>query len=296
MERNQKKAYIYGLSSVAIWSTVATVFKISLKYTSVINLLLIATIVSSLILFIVIVWEGKFIVLKKLTKKDLFYSAILGILNPFLYYIVLFSAYDLLRAQEAQAINYTWAITLSILAYFLLGQKLTYADIIGLIFSYFGVYIIATKGEIFNFNIHSSIEGIILALFSTVIWALYWILNTKDQLDTSVRLFLNFIWGFIASFILFLFKGTPFTLYGILGSIYIGLFEMGITFLLWSRALKYAVSAAKISILIYLSPFLSLVFIHFIVGETIYLSTIIALFLIIMGIGIQKLGSDLKKL
>jgi drug/metabolite transporter (DMT)-like permease len=71
-----------------------------------------------------------------------------------------------------------------------------------------------------------------------------------------------------------------------------GIFEMGITFLLWSKALKYAESAAKISILIYLSPFLSLIFIHFIVGEKIYLSTILALLLIISGIGIQRLWKE----
>lgn len=294
MEKNQKKAYIFAILSVAIWSTVATAFKVTLRHTTVVNMLFISTLVSMIALFSIILIEKKSSLLKKVTLKDLTYSLALGLLNPFLYYIVLFSAYDLLRAQEAQAINYTWAITLAILAYFFLGQRLTIGDIIGLIFSYFGVYIIATKGNIFTFDIKTNPKGIGLALFSTVIWALYWILNTKDKLDPAIRLFLNFAWGFLAITIVFLFQKTHIPLYGLLGGIYIGLFEMGITFFLWSKALKYTTSTAKVSILIYLSPFLSLVFIHFIVGEKIFFSTLIGLFLIISGILIQRMW-PLKK-
>lgn len=294
MEKNQKKAYIFAILSVAIWSTVATAFKVTLRHTTVVNMLFISTLVSMIALFFIILIEKKSSLLKKITLKDLTYSLALGLLNPFLYYIVLFSAYDLLRAQEAQAINYTWAITLAILAYFFLGQRLTMGDIIGLIFSYFGVYIIATKGNIFTFDIKTNPKGIGLALFSTVIWALYWILNTKDKLDPAIRLFLNFAWGFLAITIVFLLQKAPIPLYGLLGGIYIGLFEMGITFFLWSKALKYTTSTAKVSILIYLSPFLSLVFIHFIVGEKIFFSTLIGLFLIISGILIQMMW-PLKK-
>ena len=291
MIKDQKKAYIYALSSVGIWSTVATAFKLSLRFTNVINLLFVASIISLIVLFLTIVYEKKLFLLKDITKKEIFYSALLGLLNPFLYYIVLFSAYDLLRAQEAKVINYTWAITLSVLAYFILGQSLSLGDILGLLLSYFGVFLIATKGNIFVINFQTSPKGILLALLSTIIWALYWVLNTRDRLEAVVRLFFNFLWGSLGICLVFLahVKENPLNLYGVLGSIYIGLFEMGITFLLWSRALKFAKSTAKISILIYLSPFLSLIFIHYIIGEKIYLSTIFALFLIICGIGIQRI-------
>lgn len=291
MEKNQKKAYLFAILSVAIWSTVATAFKVTLQHTTVVNMLFVATVVSAISLFCIILIERKVSLLKNVTKKDILYSFILGLINPFLYYIVLFSAYDLLRAQEAQAINYTWAITLAILAYFFLDQKLTIGDIFGLILSYLGVYIIATKGDIFNLNLKINPIGIILALLSTIIWAFYWILNTKDKLDPSIRLFLNFVCGLIPISILFFSKHQLIPLPGVIGGIYIGLFEMGITFFLWSKALKYATSTAKVSILIYLSPFLSLIFIRFIVGEKIFFSTLIGLMLIISGIIIQKVWS-----
>ena len=63
---------------------------------------------------------------------------------------------------------------------------------------------------------------------------------------------------------------------------------MGITFVLWLKALKFSATTAKVSNLIYLSPFLSLVFIRFIVGETILLSTLTGLVFIVGGILLQQ--------
>jgi drug/metabolite transporter (DMT)-like permease len=75
---------------------------------------------------------------------------------------------------------------------------------------------------------------------------------------------------------------------GIAGSVYLGIFEMGITFILWLMALKLSSTTAKVSNLIYLSPFISLILIHFFVGEVILLSTIIGLLFIVGGIIIQQ--------
>jgi drug/metabolite transporter (DMT)-like permease len=75
---------------------------------------------------------------------------------------------------------------------------------------------------------------------------------------------------------------------GIVGSVYLGIFEMGITFILWMMALKLSYTTAKVSNLIYLSPFGSLILIHFFVGEVILLSTVIGLVFIIGGIIIQQ--------
>jgi drug/metabolite transporter (DMT)-like permease len=77
-------------------------------------------------------------------------------------------------------------------------------------------------------------------------------------------------------------------MFGLAGAIYIGLFEMGITFVLWLYALKYSSTTAKVSNLIYLSPFISLIIIHFAVGETILPSTVAGLLMIISGIILQQ--------
>ena len=79
-----------------------------------------------------------------------------------------------------------------------------------------------------------------------------------------------------------------YTLQGVAASVYIGLFEMGITFLFWLKALQTAPSTDKVSNLVYLAPFLSLIFVHFILHEPVYFTTPIGLVLIIAGIWIQN--------
>ena len=80
----------------------------------------------------------------------------------------------------------------------------------------------------------------------------------------------------------------PLDLRGIGGSAYAGVFEMGITFVLWMRALSLSRTTAQVSNLVFLSPFVSLALIAVIVGETILLSSIIGLVFIIGGIVIRR--------
>ena len=114
--------------------------------------------------------------------------------------------------------------------------------------------------------------------------------NVRDDRDEVVKLLLSFIFGLvfvgIAAFVLA--GPPPLDLRGIGGSAYAGIFEMGITFVLWMRALSLSRTTAQVSNLVYLSPFLSLVLIAIIVGETILLSSVIGLVFIIGGIVIRR--------
>jgi drug/metabolite transporter (DMT)-like permease len=287
---NQKRAYFYASVVVLLWSTAASAFKISLRYTDVLPLLFFASLVSTATFFMQLFFSGKIALLKTLSKKDYLTSALLGFLNPFLYYVVLTKAYDILRAQEAMTINWVWPIMLVLLSIPLLHQRIKLRSIFAIIISFLGVFIIAIGGDIGGFQFGNPI-GFLLALSSTVIWSLFWIYNVKDKRNEAVGLFLNFAFGSIyifAAILLFAEKNFP-CLNGILGAIYIGLFEMGVTFLVWLRALKLGKTTAHVANLVYLVPFFSLVLIHFVVGEEIFPSTIIGLIFIIGGIILQKL-------
>jgi len=73
----------------------------------------------------------------------------------------------------------------------------------------------------------------------------------------------------------------------LLGAAYVGTFEMGLTFVCWLVALRLATHTAQVGYLIFISPFLSLVFINLLVGETIRLNTLAGLGLIIAGLLVQ---------
>ena len=163
MLKNQKKAYQYGLCAVALWSTVATAFKISLAYFEPVQLLLVAAITSTLTLGSIVAIQSKLPLLLSYLRARPFYYLALGVLNPFLYYLLLFKAYDLLPAQQAQTLNYTWAITLSLLAVPVLGQKLRRRDGVAIVLGYFGALVIATRGDVFGLQFDSPL-GVTLAL------------------------------------------------------------------------------------------------------------------------------------
>ncbi len=287
----QNKAYAYAAATVLLWSTVASAFKLSLRYLDPLQLLLYANVVSVLTLFIVLVAQKKLYLLGQYRGAALARAAALGFLNPFLYYVVLFKAYDLLPAQEAQPLNYTWAITLAILSIPLLKQKIGLKEFGAILISYAGVVVISTHGHVLSLRFGNT-TGVLLALGSTVIWALYWIFNTKETNDPVASLFLNFAFGL--PFVLAataLFSNVSVSLNeGLFGAAYVGLFEMGIAFVLWLNALKLSSTTAKVATLIFFSPFLSLIFIHFFVGEDIRASTIIGLVFIVCGNVLQQLA------
>ncbi len=286
----QKRAYFYALAAVLLWSTVATTFKLSLRYINVLPLLFYASVVSTATFFLYLLFSGKAVSLKTLSKGDYLRSALFGFLNPFLYYVVLLKAYSILRAQEALTINWVWPITLVLLSIPLLGQKIKIKSIVAIIISFTGVFVIAAGGNILGFRFGKP-AGVLLALVSTVIWAISWIYSVKDKRDEVVGLFLNFAFGSVYIFAA-MFAFTKIELpgrNGILGAIYIGLFEMGVTFLVWLRALKSSKITAHVANLVYLVPFFSLIIIHLVIGEEISLSTIIGLVFIIGGIILQKI-------
>jgi drug/metabolite transporter (DMT)-like permease len=289
----QQQATLLGLSTVLLWSTVATAFKLSLRYLSPIELLLFAGLVSTLVLGVILLLQGKLGLALRCSRKEYLLSLGLGLLNPFLYYLVLFKAYDLLPAQQAQPLNYTWAITLSLLAVPLLKQKIRWQEWLALLISYSGVLVISTEGDPLSLHFSDPL-GVALALGSTVIWALYWIFNTRDKRDPVVGLFVNFLFGLPFVFAAYLwFEGLRVPeLPGLLGAAYVGTFEMGVCFVLWLLALKMTENTARISNLIFLSPFLSLVLIHFLVGEAILPATYLGLVLIVVGQLVQRLGKN----
>ncbi len=287
--KTQTQSYIYAIGAVFLWSTVASVFKLSLNYIDIWQLLLVSSLTATLCLLLILVYQNKLILFRQLKQKDCFRLLVLGILNPFIYYLILFKAYDLLPAQIAQSLNYTWAITLMFLSIPILKHKVTPYDIAATLVCYAGIVVICMGGDSFPTG-QLSMLGISLAIASTIIWALYWLYKTRDKVEPVVGLFLSFL--FSLPFVMlscYLFSDIPnWNNNGILGGVYVGLFEMGITYVLWLSALQLTSSVAKISTLIYCSPFLSLFFIHFFVGEAIAATTIVGLFMIVSGLLLQR--------
>jgi drug/metabolite transporter (DMT)-like permease len=288
--KNQAKAYFYAGLTIAFWSTVATAFKIGLRQLDFLHLLFFSSIFSFFIFFALLVFQGKLAQFASLKIRDYLYSASLGFLNPFLYYLLIFEAYTLLPAQVAQPLNMVWPIVLVFLSVPFLKSRVSGRSYLSLLISFAGVYLISSTGKPFEFHFSSPL-GVTLALSSSLVWSLFWIFNLKDQKEESLKLLLNFFFAILYLFIvILLFSDFKMPSYeGLAASLYIGAFEMGFGFFFWLKALQLSHSPDRITNLVYLAPFISLIFIHFIVGETIYFTTLAGLILIVSGIIFQKL-------
>jgi drug/metabolite transporter (DMT)-like permease len=290
--KNQNKSYLFAGLSVLLWSTVATSFKIGLRYQSEIQMLFTASVASMIVIGIFYLNDKPKI--SDFNFKSLVRSALGGLLNPLLYYVVLFKAYNLLPAQEAQPLNYTWVVVTAVFSAIFLGQRFSVFHVMGLLVSFAGVVVISLKGD-FSFESVSNPAGVLLALSSSVIWASYWIINVKDNRKDSTKLFLNFLFGSMFCLFYLLFTGEyRYSHEALLSGIYIGFAEMGLTFIFWLKALKYSENNAKTGNIIYFSPFISLIFIQFILGESILLSSITGLALIVAGVVIQQVKINFR--
>ncbi|KPJ60906.1 MAG: hypothetical protein AMJ46_04235 [Latescibacteria bacterium DG_63] len=332
----QNRAYVFAILAVLCWSTVASAFKLTLRHVDYLTLLFYSSLVSTVFLLAVLLVQGKgFLLLESFAVRaarekpgtavqvtdrshPLLRSAANGFLNPFLYYVILFKAYSLLPAQEAQPLNYTWPLMLVLFSAPMLGERIRPLSILALAVSFFGVLVVSTHGDVLGLRF-TNLPGALLAMGSAVVWALFWLTNLKDERDETLKLLLNFFFGFMyvlaLTFILSrleMLRGSGQTsagadvfataagaatagafppqldVGGAIGCAYAGVVEMGLAFVLWLKALKLSEGTARVSNLIFLSPFVSLIFIRFLVGERILPSSIVGLGFIACGILIQR--------
>lgn len=282
-----RQAIFYGLGAVALWSTVATAFKVALVWMSPLELMWLAALVSWVLMGVVVIKQGH---LASALRSGWKTAAWAGLMNPVAYYLALFGAYDRLPGQEAMALNYTWALAMAFLAVPILGQRLTRLDVLAGLVAYSGVWVIATRGQVIDVAFEDPL-GVVLALSSTLLWALYWLLNTKDKRQPLVGQWQNFSVGLPVLTVLLL-LGPGFEWHGwpaIGAGVYVGLFEMGIAFILWQMAVQKVSRTAKVSNLIFLSPPVSLLLLYLVAGEPLLASTLVGLILILSGLALQQL-------
>lgn len=296
---SDRLALACGLGAVGLWSTMATAFKWALEFSSPIQLIAIAVTVSWLFFAARLVYQGKISQLKTISGGTLRRCFALGCINPVLFYGVLFTAYDLLPAQDAMAINYTWGLTLPFIAACFSRVLPSFTEASLALLSYVGILIIVTDGNLTSFEF-DNVTGVALAVGSTVLWGLSWVLNKliveRANVDAELALLLNFTTAVPILWVTLSITGSLPSLNSgtVLGGIYIGLFEMGVAFVLWMKAMQLTDTPIRVSSLIFLAPPLSLVFIATVLGESVATSTLVGLVFILVGLGGQQVAINNK--
>ncbi len=282
MRRDPWRAYAYLAAAILGWATAASAFKFGLQHLVPTALLILSACSSCLILGMVLVATGRAHLVRQQKGSQIALSALQGLLNPFGYYGVLFQAYDRLSAQAALALNYTWPLLLVLLAVPLLGERLRGRLLLGLGMSLLGAVLVATGGSWDTWQVEDP-WGVGLAVGSAGIWALYWLLNVRDGRDAVLKLFMGFVFGSGYCLALLPFQELRWTMAGLGWAAYIGLAEMGLTFVFWLRALELADERGSLANWVYVTPFLSLGLIAVLLREPIAPGSVLGLGLILAG-------------
>lgn len=285
---NNKLSYIYVTLAVFLWASTPAVGKLMLKNLNNLQVLFYTSLIASVSLFIIVLFQKKIHTIKKYKLQDYWHFAYMGFIGVFLYYVFLFAGLMFAPAQEASIVNYTWPIWVVIFAMIHLKEECNFKKMLAILLGFVGVYVVITKGDILSFSV-ASIKGDIFAFAGAISYGIFSVLGKNQKYDkfTSMMFYYAFTFIFITISNLIFSEIPKISLYELAGLTWLGTFTSGLAFVFWFLALKHG-DTAKMSNIVFLTPFLSLVYIYFLLGEKILFSSLSGLILIILGIIIQS--------
>ncbi len=286
--------YIYLALCIIFWASIPVASKKILVELNNLQMLFYSTIFSFIILGLLLLAQKKHKMMKTIPIKDYLSMILLGFLGTYLYYILLYGAFALTTAQEGFILVYTWPILVLLLAFVILKEQVTLKKILTILISFVGIIIIVTRGKIFSFAL-TNVSGDLLALSGAFVFALFSILGKKHNFDKTISVFIYFLSALIFTTItVFIFSPpkipSPDVWFWLL---YNGILVNGVTYIWWFKALE-KVDTHIISTALYLTPFISLIYIWLFLDEKILFSSVIGLVVIVIGILLQSYKKKIR--
>lgn len=290
-----KKEYVFAGIAIGCWGTVATVSKLLMNQLDAMYALAFSFLFASAFLF-VYNWKcGYLKFLKQIAVKTVVRMILVGSLGVLLYNLFLLLGTDRLPAQEAFVINDLWPALIIIFSCIILHERMTLGKMAAIVFSFLGIVVVTTDGNLSNFEF-DQIDGIVYCLIAAVCYSLYSVLNKREDYDKNISVFLSYVFGTIFAFGWIAVTGnlsapTPAELGGMAFN---GIICNAVPYLLWAFAMDMG-NTAIIANLAYLTPFISLLITHFVLGERITVYSVLGLVLIVLGIVIQMMAQRIAE-
>lgn len=290
-----KKNYIYAITTVMIWATMATVVKMMLFDIPNLEALSISSVFAFLFLLLMNIKTGAIKAMKNYSLKDYGIMSGLGFIGLFVYSALYYYGLAQLSSQEACIVNYLWPIMLVVFSCIILKEKLTFMKAFAMLCSFIGIVILSmgSGGD----GAGNAMLGIISCMIAAACYGLFSVLNKKADYNQNIAMMV--IWFVVAVCAMVLglltenwvpIKGTQW-----IGMVWLGVVIDAVAYLLWALALKGTENTAKIANLAYLTPFLSLIVSAIVLKEKVELRAFIALVFIIGGILLQSLFENRRK-
>lgn len=215
---------------------------------------------------------------------------LLSFLGVTIFNVLVYSAMHYTTAINAVLVNSFTPMIIFILSSIIYKEKITLLQLVGVIISFGGVFMIIAKGNfnlLINFNFNLGDILIILAAFS---WALYSVLlrTLPKNMDPITFLMTIIIFGLIFLIPVYMFEiftgkffkpGLP----EVLSIVYVAVFASLLAFICWNRAVR-EIGANRAGPMVHLMPVFGSILSYFFLGENIYYYHIIGILLVVGGI------------
>ncbi|MDP2628579.1 MAG: DMT family transporter [Nanoarchaeota archaeon] len=283
-------AIVYALITIVLWGTVAAVSKLLLKNITNFQLMFYVALFSTISLFILTLFNGKFKSSINLFLKNKSFLILLGILGLGIYQFFYFTSLANAPAAQVNVLNYLWPIFILIFSIFILNEKSSFSKWFGFLLGLLGAIIVITRGNFLSFE-SIYFYGYLLAIGAAISWGLFSVLSKLKKMDALESVFIFNLVGLVFMFCLMFLTNSSFKIpvNELFGTMYIGAIPTALAFMFWVKSLQLG-KPSTIANLAHFTPFISLLFIFIILGEEILLSEIIGLVIIVSGIFIQFLG------
>jgi len=216
-------------------------------------------------------------------------------LGLFLYTTLFNFGIERLSSQDGNIINYLWPLMIILFSIPILKEKMTLRKIVAVLLSFFGLVVIVTHGNFTTIEMES-LPGVLACIGAAICFGLFSVINKRKNYNQFTAMMLFFAVTAALSGIAFLIGGEfqALNVPQVGGLLWLGISANAIAYLAWALALKDG-DTAKISNLAYIIPFLAIILSVILLGENVYIYSIVGLVFIILGIVIQNFNFNRKK-
>jgi len=288
-------AYLYLSGAILLWAAVPLSVT-SLTYDIPVEEVSFLATLFAVIVFSVILAAGKkFYLFKKYRKKDYARMSAMGFLGIFPYTMFYYYALSLApssNAGEVNIINYLWPVWIMLMAPLVIRESLTIKKLLGIIISFSGAYLIISGGKL-NSLTFDHISAYLSAGVGAFFWAMFSLYCKKYNYEAFSSMLIYNISATIGFGLTCLIKNNFILpdLQNWLMLLILGGMVNGVGFVMWVKAIAKG-DTEKISSLVFLTPFVSLLYLAASGKGDIKLFQLAALLIIISGPIIQSLNFD----
>ena len=294
------KFYPYGTAIIAmlLWGMSFVWTAIALRYYEPISIIFMRLSISTIFLFVSLKLMGKF---EKIQRSDYKLFIMSALFNPFLYFLGENYGIKLTSPTVSAVLIATIPLFAPILAFFMLREKLSILNIIGMLISFFGVIIMLLNR---SFSLEASplgIAALLLAVASAVAYSIF-LKKLSSRYSPIFIIAIQNLIGltlFLPVFLVFDFNHfiTIKPSFEVISSIIaLAVFCSSIAFILFTIATR-EIGVSKTNIFANLIPVFTGVFSFFIIGEDLNSQKLIGISLVVGGLFFAQLKkSTLSKI